>query len=444
MPDPIDDCEPQHVTCASEPFGGGATLRLGSVSLTTGEVVDVDLCGDRIDAIGTPGTPAPGDRLDLPGYLLVPAPSEPHAHLDKALTATDIANPGGDLPGAIEAWRRFGPTMRRADIVRRATSAALLTLAHGATAIRSHVDVFSGVGLRGLEALLEVRHALRHQVDIQLAALVDVPLTGIAGAQNRALLRAAAEVGADAIGTYPYPDPDPEACHRVCLQVASDFGLPVDLHTDETTDPTVLHLQYFADLVARTGFPYGATASHCVSLGTQAPDVAARVSEQVAAAGVAVICLPQTNLLLQARDHAGAPPRGLTAVRELLAAGVTVGAGGDNLQDPFNPLGRGDPLETASLLVAAAHLTPEQAYTAVSSGGRAAIGLPHGRVEVGAPAELLAIRASTLSEAVATATADRVVIHRGRVVSRTSVTREFQLDTNSLGTAHAASPRSWA
>lgn len=174
----------------------------------------------------------------------------------------------------------------------------------------------------------------------------------------------------------------------------------------------------------------------------QAPDVVTRVAELVAAAEVTVICLPQTNLLLQARDRASAPPRGLTAVRELLAAGVTVGAGGDNLQDPFNPLGRGDPLETASLLVAAAHLTPEQAYTAVSSGGRAAIGLPHARVEVGAPAELLAIRASTLPEAIATANVDRVVIHRGRVVSRTWVTREFPLDTDRPGTAHVASPRS--
>ena len=34
----------------------------------------------------------------------------------------------------------------------------------------------------------------------------------------------------------------------------------------------------------------------------------------------------------------------------------------DNVQDPFNLVGRSDPLETASLLVLAAHETPEIAY----------------------------------------------------------------------------------
>ena len=40
---------------------------------------------------------------------------------------------------------------------------------------------------------------------------------------------------------------------------------------------------------------------------------------------------------------------------------MPVAAGADNIRDPFNPLGRTDPLETASLLAAAAHLTPAQA-----------------------------------------------------------------------------------
>ena len=47
-------------------------------------------------------------------------------------------------------------------------------------------------------------------------------------------------------------------------------------------------------------------------------------------------------------------PRALTAVKALRAAGVNVAAGADNLQDPFNPVGRGDPLETAGLMVMAA------------------------------------------------------------------------------------------
>ena len=88
-----------------------------------------------------------------------------------------------------------------------------------------------------------------------------------------------------------------------------------------------------------------------------------------------MVTLPQTNLFLQGRSHPVATPRGLTALRPLLDAGVTVAAGGDNLQDPFNLVGRGDPLEAASLLVAAGHLLPEEALAAVSGSARAAMGL---------------------------------------------------------------------
>jgi cytosine deaminase len=156
-----------------------------------------------------------------------------------------------------------------------------------------------------------------------------------------------------------------------------------------------------------------------VSLGVQDRDVQRRVAADTAKAGVAVVTLPQTNLYLQGRFHPVATPRGLTALRPLLDAGVTLAAGGDNLQDPFNLLGRGDPLEAAALLVTAGHLLPEEAYAAVSTGARAAMGLPPVTVAAGSPAELLAVRATSVREAIAAAPADRMVIHRGEVVART-------------------------
>jgi len=394
------------------------------VRLVSGQIVDVGLRGGRVQTIGAPGTlPAAAERLDLSGYLLLPAPAEPHAHFDTALTADRIPNPTGDLAGAIDSWLDYQGSVPRDDFVARATEAALLGLANGATAIRTHVGIYEPVGITAVEALLEVRERLRDLVDLQLVALT-VQLTGPECAELRKLLRAAMELGADVVGGCPHLDPRPIDYHDLTLSLAAEFGRPIDLHTDETLDPGMLYLPHFAALVATTGFPYGATASHCVSLGVQPPERAAQVAAQVAAAKVAVVCNPQTNLFLQARGQVSAPVRGLTAVRALLDAGVTVAGGGDNLRDPFNPVGRVDPLETASLLVAAGHLTPEEAYAAVSTGARAAMGLPEVRVAPGSPAELLAVEASSLGEAIAGGTS-RVVIHQGRIVSRTTVTREF-------------------
>ncbi|NEE47015.1 hydrolase, partial [Streptomyces sp. SID8455] len=66
----------------------------------------------------------------------------------------------------------------------------------------------------------------------------------------------------------------------------------------------------------------------------------------------------------------------------------------------------------------------EHAYAMVSTTARAALGLPDVRVEAGFPAELLAVRGERLS-AVLSLAYSRIVIHRGRVVARTSAVREY-------------------
>jgi len=157
----------------------------------------------------------------------------------------------------------------------------------------------------------------------------------------------------------------------------------------------------------------------------QTPALQREIAANVAAAGVVVVALPQTNLFLQARGAGCPASRGLTALRALLDAKATLAAGADNVRDPFNPLGRSDPLETASLLVMAGHLTPQEAWEAVSTGARRAMGLPAVVLEPGAPAEILCIRGSSLVDAIARASEDRIVIHAGRCVSRTRVTGEL-------------------
>jgi cytosine deaminase len=119
-----------------------------------------------------------------------------------------------------------------------------------------------------------------------------------------------------------------------------------------------------------------------------------------------------------------ATPRGITALRALIDAGVTVGGGGDNVQDFFHPLGCGDPLQTAALLVIGGQLDIPTAYRLVSEGARAAMGLPAHGVAPGADAELVAVAGSCLQEVLATTTEDRIVFRRGRLLERTRVVRE--------------------
>ncbi|BAU85388.1 hydrolase [Streptomyces laurentii] len=383
-----------------------ASLLLRNARLTDGRTVDVRLSGGRIEAVGTAGslghTGGAGARVDLAGYLLLPAPAEPHAHPDTALTA-DLAD-GPAAPGSVP----YGAE----EIQRRATEAALLQLGHGATALRAHVRIGDGRGLGPLEAVLQARNSLRGLTDL---AAVAVPrlLTGTAGADGRALLWDAVATGASVLGGRPELDPDPNGYVELVLALAAEHGRPVDLHTDGN-DPAFL-----ARLAAMAaGVRAGVTIGPCAGLVRLSGERARRTADRLAAAGVNVVCLPQGGC-------AAAGTRGTAPVRLLRAAGVRVAAGGGALRDVCNPVGRGDPLEAAYLLASLDGVAERAAYGAVSADARAAMGLAEVRVEAGFPAELLAVRGARLAGVLSQAYS-RIVVHRGRVVARTSAVREYR------------------
>jgi cytosine deaminase len=157
-------------------------------------------------------------------------------------------------------------------------------------------------------------------------------------------------------------------------------------------------------------------ASHCVALSTKSESDIDRVSEKVAAAGITVTALPQTNLFLQERGVSSKPARALTPIHRLQHAGVVVAAGADNLQDPFNLVGRGDPLEIASLLVISAHVTAPNALQMISANAHQAVHGASSSLSVGAPANFVAIPAANLRESIAMGPPDRVVVYGGVVL----------------------------
>jgi cytosine/creatinine deaminase len=385
----------------------------------------VRILGDQVAAAGDDVRPEPGDSvIDLAGYVLLPGLAEPHIHLDKAFTAGRVTPATPGLAGAIAAWCDLRGDLTESDFAERARRGAAGYLASGATAVRVHTDVSPVLGIVPVAALRAVRDECAGTLDIEIVAAANSPVTGPAGRENVAAFRDAIDAGADVVGGAPWLDPDPIAACHLLFDMAAAAGLPVDLHVDETTDPAADTLRVLIDL-ARQGFGPRVTASHAVSLASRPPAARQAIAEALAETGIGVVTLPQTNLWLQGRDDRPTPGRGLTAVGALREAGVPVAAGADNIRDPFNPLGRTDPLETASLLAAAAHLTPAQALAAVTTDAWTVLGRPAPAIRPGAPARFVAVVATDADEAVAAPAPARIVIRGSRVAARTSVTREF-------------------
>lgn len=390
-----------------------------------GEAIDVrvdDASGTVVDVGSDLHVPEGEEVLDCAGSVVLSAPAEPHVHLDKVDTAWRLVNPTGELMDAVRVWMDQVPDLDADEVRDRAVATIDDYVASGTTAIRSHVNLSTDASLAPLLGLLAARDVVRDRCEVQLVVLVPRALSGSddATAANRSLVRRAVELGVDLVGGAPHTGADPFATTDVLVQLAQELDVGVDLHTDETLDPAAVSLAHLARRVDQLGLAGRATASHCVSLGVQEPGYQAEVSALLASTGVSVVALPATNLWLQARHSPSAPPRGLTAVRPLLDAGVTVAAGADNLRDPFCPIGRADPLETAALLAVTGHLGLHEAWHAVADAARAAMGLPTAGPRVGAAADLLVVAGRDLPDAVARAARQRSTVHRGRVVACTT------------------------
>ena len=366
--------------------------------------------------------------VDVGGMLLLPALAEPHAHLDKALTADLAPNPSGDLRGAIDAWMeaeaagRFEPigmAARIRDELRR-------LLLSGTTAVRSHLNVGGGVGIEHLRVALDVAEEFTGAINVQLVAMITMPLTGPGSETNVAALREAVEAGVHLVGGCPHLEPDPVGAIEVLTSAAGEQR-PLDLHVDETLDPS---MQTVAEVIsaARRRPEVRFTASHCVSLSALESDRLAVLADGLAASGVGVVALPQTNLFLQGRDAERLTPRGIAPVSVLRRHGVAVAAGGDNVQDPFNLVGRSDPLEAAALMVMAAHESPDDAFDLVSNGARSVMGLRECGPWRGAVADIVAMPVRSMREAIADASSERIVFRAGREVARSSVSRSTVVD----------------
>ena len=381
--------------------------------------VAVRIDGERVAEIGAHLDPVGGeDVIDGDGGLLTASLVETHGHLDKAYLAEIVPNPTGDLMGAITAMIANRHVMTVSNTIERAERAVRTMSRHGVTTIRTHADVTDDNFLTSVEALVEVRRRTADLVDMQIVALVGWPLVGAAGEVHRTLARDAVAMGADVLGGCPHLDSDASQANAVLVELAGELDVPLDLHTDEHTDVSRTSLIDLADRVAASGFARGVTASHCVSLGLQSVDDQRRIADRLAEVGIGVIALPHTNLFLQGRDHQVGMPRGITAVKTLREAGVRVAAGSDNLQDPFNPIGRGDPLDAAGLMILAAHLLPADAFASVTSVARSVLGAPAAGPVVGDRADLMVTPVSSIREAIATSTPRSVVVRAGHVVHR--------------------------
>src|SRR5512140_623836 len=339
------------ITNASLPDG-----RTGmSVAVQAGRIVEV-----------TPGLCAPAhETVDAGGYLLAPPFCDPHFHMDACLRyGLPRVNQSGTLLEGIALWGELKPTLKAQDIIERALTYCDWTVARGVLAIRSHVDT-SDPGLLAVEALLEVKRRVAPYIDLQLVAFPpDGVLRRQGGTDN---LKRALDLGVDVVGGIPHFErtmSEGAASVKLLCEIAAERGKPVDMHCDESDDPLSRHIETLASETQRLGLQGRVTGSHCTSMHSMDNYYVSKLIPLIAESGVSIIANPLINITLQGRHDSYPKRRGMTRVPELMAAGVTVGFGHDDVMDPWYSLGSADMLEVAHMGLHVAQMTSQQGMRA--------------------------------------------------------------------------------
>jgi len=391
---------------------------------------DIGIEGERVVKVGKIRGRA-RRVINAKGMLTSPAFIDPHIHLDKCMIGDEVRpNVSGTLQEAIEIiWER----KRRyttADIVRRAGEVIRTAALNGTTRMRTHVDVDTISGLKPLKGLLEARRKFKYLMDIQIVAFPQEGILRDPGTEE--LLYKSMELGADLVGGMPHherPYSKAKPHIDICFEVAKRFGADIDMHVDETDDPRSRSLEYLAEKTVAEGYQGRVTAGHTCALAAYPDDYARKVIRKVKQANINMITNPVTNLVIQGRGDKQPVRRGITRVKELLAAGVNVTFGQDCVNDAFYPFGRADMLEVANITAHAAHLsTPDEIRTVfqmMTYNAARTLGVLHDYGVVGKRADLVVIDAASVKDAIRMQPDRRWVIKGGKIIAESRSIRRL-------------------
>lgn len=375
-----------------------------------GAPVDIDMDAGVITAITPAGDRPIGVReFDGRGLLALPGIVNAHAHVDKSWWGLPWQSYGGE--GTTEGRIRHERAEREAlGIPSLERSAFVLRelVRHGTTAIRTHVDVDTGIGLRGIDAVEEAAAAYDGALDVRIVAFPQDGVLRRPGVLD--LLRdAATRPSVDAIGGLDPAtiDRDPVGQIDAITALAADTGVGIDIHLHDPAELGAFQIELLVDRTARLGLQGRVNIAHGFAVAQLEParrrDLLAAMAEVgVTMTTVAPLRLPQLPLA------------------ELDAADVRFAFGTDGIRDLWSPYGTGDTLGIAWQYARAAGLVRDEDLLRVvqlaTNAGAWAVGRDvHDLVE-GARADIVLVDAENPLDALVRVPERALVVGGGRVL----------------------------
>lgn len=358
-------------------------------------------------------------EVDAADNLVTESFVNTHLHLDKVFTLRQLGDAaltdyqGGDMGKAMSAIETAAEVKRDQDpaaMLEAGRRAVAMAAYYGTTHIRALADVDSKAGTRGVEVLVALREEFTGVVELQVVAFAQDGIVREPGTER--LLRESMSLGADVVGGIPwieYTEADMAEHVRVVFDIAVEHDVPVSMLLDDAGDPGLRTLEMMTTEALQRGWIGRTLAHHARAMELYPDPYFERLVALLKAAKVAVVSDPHTGPL-----HA--------RVRELIAAGINVSLGQDDITDAYYAFGRNNMLEVAFL---GAHLLwmmseadTELLYDAITVNPAAAIGVADNAVAVGNAANLVVIEGETVADALRFHAAPRAVVSHGCLIDR--------------------------
>ncbi|MDE2238597.1 MAG: amidohydrolase family protein [Rhodospirillales bacterium] len=387
--------------------------------------VDIGVVVGKIAAIGQKLEGEAGQEIDATGRLVCPPFVDSHVHMDSALSlGLPRLNESGTLLEGIALWGELKPQLTQEAIYERAKKLCYWSAARGTLAIRSHVDVCDD-RLLAVDALVQLKRDIAPWIDLQLVAF---PQDGFYRyGKSEENLRKALKMGLDVVGGIPHFErtmEDGRLSVQALMKIAADEGRLVDMHCDETDDPLSRHIETLTAETFRHGMGGRVTGSHLTSMHSMDNYYVSKLIPLMAEAGIAAIANPLINITIQGRHDTYPKRRGMTRVKELMAAGIPVGFGHDCVMDPWYSLGSHDMLEVAGMGLHVGQLTgmSEMAacFGAVTQVPARIMNLDGYGLEPGCHADMVVLQAEDEMEAIRLRAERLYVIRRGKVLAQSA------------------------
>jgi len=379
--------------------------------------VDIAIREGRIAQIAQHLPEIAVEEIDAAGNLVTPSFVNPHMHLCKVWTLPMMSE------DALLAYQKAGMTGAAAAIAlasevkknyhaswieKNARRAVALAALYGTTHMRAFADVDSKAKLEAIKALLTIRDEFRGTLDLQVVAFAQDGIIKDPGTDE--LMHEAMRVGADVVGGIPWIErttADMRAHVEFCFELATAYGKDVSMLLDDAGDPHLRTLEMMAEEAIKRGWQGRALAHHCRAMSVYPEPYLRALMQKLRDADVAIVSNPHTGPL-----HAKIP--------ELLAAGITVCLGQDDISDAYYPFGRNNMLEVAFL---ASHLLwmmsrneMETLYDMITVHPARAMHIPDFEIAMGMPAHLVVLDRPDVGEALRFHRQPSAVISHGRQV----------------------------